>query len=334
VARPNTVDYLQPDEQPLAEMDRHSASIIDEILFATFGLGVVVFGLLFWTLGFQPEFFMPIAVPALIVSALAYLVLLAMRWLRLTTSRYVLTDQRVYKSYGKFRFFCLQTTYDKVTDLHVKQSIWGRLGNFGTIRVETAGTGVVLEGVRNPFAFKQSVESARSAFISTLIGEHGKQTKVSDPKKTPSRESLWTGKPAPAAMLGGIISGLMLVGAGGASMLLIPLLGNQAYIMAGVLSFMGIFAISSVYVRHRYTNYIVRAGGVVVASGMLTRKRVETQYEKVTDVTTYQNILGRILGYGDITINTAGSNQAPVVFHGLNQPDHVKRIIDDARGVA
>jgi hypothetical protein len=37
------------------------------------------------------------------------------------------------------------------------------------------------------------------------------------------------------------------------------------------------------------------------------------------------------LGYGNITINTAGSNQAPVVFHGLGDPERIKEIIDEAR---
>jgi uncharacterized membrane protein YdbT with pleckstrin-like domain len=69
----------------------------------------------------------------------------------------------------------------------------------------------------------------------------------------------------------------------------------------------------------------------VVTTGWLSRRRVETTFEKVTDVTTYQGLVARLLDYGNITINTAGSNVAPVVFLGVGDPDGVKATIDEAR---
>ncbi|MGB1586519.1 MAG: PH domain-containing protein [Thermoplasmatota archaeon] len=331
MAEPLPVDYLQPDEEMLEDALRHPASIVDDLLAALILSGLLIGGLLFWTLGFQPRFFLPVAVPGMALIGGSFLLFAVLRWWRVQTSRYVITPERVYKSYGRFRFFLMQTTYDKVTDLHVKQSLWGRIGGFGTVRVETAGAGVVFEGVHAPFAFKQAVETARSAFIEHLVGTRSKQTKAKPTEAPDTAETLWTGKPQLASMIGGMVGALMALVIGGGTLLTSSLLGMQAFIMAGTLGVIGLATAASVYIRFRYTNYQVRSAGVVVTSGWLSRKRVETRYEKVTDVMVYQNLLGRILGYGNITINTAGSNQAPVQFHGLGDPERIKAIIDEAR---
>lgn len=334
MAEPLPVDYLQPDEQMLDDALRHPASIVDDVLAAFVGLGLLIGGLLFWTLGFQPRFFLPIAVPAMSALTVLFVAFVVARWWRVQTSRYVITPERVYKTYGRFRFFLMQTTYDKVTDLHVKQSLWGRLGGFGTVRVETAGAGVVFEGVREPFAFKQHIETARAAFIAHLVGTHqvtSKRTSKKEAAPEPKPEQIWSGKPEVASMLGGMVGGVLSLVAGGLLMLSLPFLGFQAYVMAGTLAVIGLLTAASVYVRFRYTDYHVQSRGVVVTSGWLSRRRVETRYEKVTDVMVYQNLLGRLLGYGNITINTAGSNQAPVQFHGLGDPERIKDLIDEAR---
>lgn len=332
MAEPLPVDYLQPDEAMLEDALRHPASIADDVLWALFVFGLLCSGLLFWTLGFQPRFFLPIAVPAMSALLVSLAAFLLVRWWRVQTSRYVITPERVYKTHGRIRFFLLQTTYDKVTDLHVKQSLWGRLGGFGTVRVETAGAGVVFEGVREPFAFKQHVESARSDFIAHLVGTHTKtKGAVKDREPEAKPEAIWSGKPQVASMLGGMVGAVVMLVAGGALMLSVPFLGAQGYIMAGTLAVVGVATGLGVYIRFRYTDYHVQSRGVVVTSGWLSRKRVETRYEKVTDVMVYQNLLGRLLGYGNITINTAGSNQAPVQFQGLGDPERIKDLIDEAR---
>ena len=218
MAEPLPVDYLQPDEEMLEDALRHPASIVDDVLLAVIGLGLAIGGLLFWTLGFQPRFLLPIAVPAISALSAAFLLFLLMRWWRVQTSRYVITPERVYKTYGRFRFFLMQTTYDKVTDLHVKQSLWGRIGGFGTVRVETAGAGVVFEGVHQPFAFKQAVETARTAFIERLVGTHQKHVRPAAPlEQEVVSQDVWIGKPQFASMLGGMVGAAAALVARGAA---------------------------------------------------------------------------------------------------------------------
>ncbi len=334
VAKPAPVDYLQPDEEPLVETGRHGLSVLDELLGALILAALPITGVLVLTIGFYPQWFAPVAVPTISVVAVLFIGFLIARYWRVATSIYIVTDERVYKSYGRIRFFGSQTTYDKLTDMHVKQSLFGRIWGFGTVRLETAGTGIQLEGVRDPFGFKQQVEGARSAFIRTLVGEGRAAEKTVEvaPDETPARV-LWDGRISFVSLLGNLVSvGIaLLVGlvtfAGAAAQPRLLLVGIVVVTVAFLMA-------ASVLIRYRFTRYHVGSRGVVVTSGWLTRRRVETTYEKVTDVTVYQGILARLLDFGTITINTAGSNAAAVVFMGVHAPETVKEIIDDARRVA
>jgi uncharacterized membrane protein YdbT with pleckstrin-like domain len=100
---------------------------------------------------------------------------------------------------------------------------------------------------------------------------------------------------------------------------------------AGLLLF-GLVSAASAVIAYKYSRYEVTAIGVVVSVGWLSRRRVETTFGKVTDVTTTQSLLGRLLGYGDIRINTAGSNDVAVAFSGVARPQEIKAVIDRARG--
>lgn len=342
-------EYLQPDEETRFDGGRHMASILDAFVASTIFMGAVG-GLV--VLGFQlwgPQWFVPIGVPILILLGILYVAqLVAMYW-RVVTSRYVVTNERVYTSHGRLRFFLIQTTFDKVTDLHVKQSLFGRWFGFGTVRLQTAGGSVGLEGVRQPLAVKQSIEAARSRFLESLVAEHGaaqalKPTPTQGPDDVDSPHApdvplgyapgpLWTGGPVFASLLGSVAS-LLFMGLFGLVFLgrfVVSEGGGTGWLLVLLPVVIGL-GLWSVWIRYRYTKYFVHADRVIVTSGWLTRRRVETTYNKVTDVTTYQGIMGRMFGFGSITINTAGSNEAPVIFAGIGRPDDVKSVIDQARG--
>lgn len=345
--RPLPVDYLQPDEEVLHDTGRHPLSVLDEVL-GMFVLLAVVAGATAWAvLAFVPELWPVVGLPVVAGAGLAFLAFVVARYWRVTTSRYVITPERTYKAYGRLRFMLLQTTYDKVTDLHVRQSLFGRIWGFGTVRLETAGTGISLDGVLDPFGYKQRIESARSGFLHRLVAQHVPRharpvrsaaggtaaAEAAEGSEAPpaERETLWTGRPSIASFLGnGVQAGasllvglLFLTGAAVGD-------GRFVYVAVAFVAF-GALGLWGAWVRYRYTRYLVEDWGVVVTAGWLTRRRVETTYDKVTDVTVYQGVVGRVLGYGNITINTAGSNQAPVVFAGLRAPESAKDVIDAAR---
>lgn len=334
VPRPANVDYLQPDEEVLHQTGRHPLSVVDEIIGATVLVALVVTGLLVWTVGFQPRFLMPVAVPIMAAVGTVYLIFLVTRYWRVKTSLYTITSDRTYRAHGRLRFFLAQTTYDKLTDMHVKQSLFGRIWGFGTVRLETAGTGISLDGVRDPFGYKQTIEQARSDFVQQLVGERPPPTTTDgeeEPAIVDEQEEVWVDGPTPASLVGGIVSVVVLVlfALGGTGVALFS--RQEAFFLPVLFGVLAAFNALGIWVRYRFTRYHVGSRGVVVTSGWLTRRRVETTYQKVTDVTVYQGFLGRLFGFGNITINTAGSSSAPVVFAGVRAPDDVKGLIDETR---
>lgn len=334
--RPLPADYVQEDEEILAEERRHGLSIMDGVvgILILWAVALAGSGFLVWIL-LGERFWDWVWLPWGTFTVLALWSVVLLYW-RMATSRYVITEDRVYKAYGRLRFDLSLTTYDKVTDMHVHQSFFGRIWDFGTVMVETAGSGVSMEGVRSPFSWKHRIERARDAFIRSLVEKEPRRTEALREEVSEAdlaeEEPIWTGGPCLASFMAGVaglgVFVLVMLALGIGSMFIDPLIG--ALVMGGmvlviVLSFLGM------WIQYRYTRYAVYPDGVVVTRGWLSRHRVETTYEKVTDVATHQDILGRIFNYGRITINTAGSNVAPVVFQGMTDPEKVKGMIDTAR---
>lgn len=62
-------------------------------------------------------------------------------------------------------------------------------------------------------------------------------------------------------------------------------------------------------------------------SGILTRKVASMPLTRVTDMTYRRTILGRLLGYGDFIVESAGQDQALSTIDRLPHPDHFYRTI-------
>lgn len=337
-ARPT---FLQEGEEPLRLEGRHPLSALD----AWIGIGVlllVVCGTAFAIAAFVDARAVPYAWAAVLVTTLLCATWAVTVWLRVQTSLNVITAERVYHAHGKVRFFLSQTTYDRVTDLHVHQSFFGRRLGFGTVLVMTAGQGVRLVGVRDPLGAKRAIEEAREAMVRRLVAQHkGRAPAKAQAGATPTTPlaarqldapAVWTGAPTLASFLTQILpTALFFVPFAIISLAGAPLAGPMVFVVPAVLVlFLGIMVLNMV-VRLRTTRYEVHGWGVAVASGWLGRSRVECRYEKVTDVSVTQGVWGRIFGFGTIRINTAGGAEAPVNFAGVRAPDQVKLIVDRAR---
>lgn len=62
-------------------------------------------------------------------------------------------------------------------------------------------------------------------------------------------------------------------------------------------------------------------------SGILTRSVSSMPLSKVTDMTYRRSLLGRILGYGDLVVETPGQKQAFAVISRLPRPDDFYRTV-------
>lgn len=341
--------FLQPDETPLGQGGRHPLSALDSWIGIAL-LVLLVCGGAFVLAAFVTARAVPYSLAAAGLAVILGGAAAVAVWFRVRTSLFVVTAERVYHAHGKLRFFLSQTTYDRVTDLHVHQSFFGRRFGFGTVIVQTAGHGVALVGIRDPLGTKLLVEQAREAMIRRLVAAHrrpvkagagavqaSKVSKTASALVAPTRAALggppaWVGRPTPASLVVQVLPlALFVVPFFLVSMFAAPVsLGASLLFPAVALGFVALTALNAV-IRFRTTHYEVHGWGVLVRSGWLSRRQVEARYEKVTDVEVTQNVAGRLFGFGTIRINTAGSAGAPINFVGVRAPDQVKAIVDRSR---
>ena len=67
--------------------------------------------------------------------------------------------------------------------------------------------------------------------------------------------------------------------------------------------------------------------GIFEVSGLLSRKVASMPLTRVTDMTYRRSLLGRLLGYGDLIVESAGQDQALTTINFLPNPDEFYRTV-------
>jgi membrane protein YdbS with pleckstrin-like domain/DNA-directed RNA polymerase subunit RPC12/RpoP len=83
--------------------------------------------------------------------------------------------------------------------------------------------------------------------------------------------------------------------------------------------------------RLRKTEFVITDQGLYTRTGLIGQSVSQTTHDKITDIALKQDILGRVLGYATLHVNTAGSSHAPVQMVGLPRALEVKQRIEQAR---
>jgi uncharacterized membrane protein YdbT with pleckstrin-like domain len=103
----------------------------------------------------------------LVVLAVALIVLglLAVRYVRWRNKVYVVTNLRVLKVEGTFAKAHHDASLDKINDLVLTQSVWGRVFGYGDLQILTANeaSGVTFHYLHDPVGFKRTALESRTA---------------------------------------------------------------------------------------------------------------------------------------------------------------------------
>ena len=87
-------------------------------------------------------------------------------------------------------------------------------------------------------------------------------------------------------------------------------------------------------IRRLYDDlYIFRDERILHQDGKLSLKYMipTVRYSDIRAITVYQDLLGRILDYGDIDVGTAAQDGAEISFYGVRAPKELARILDEFR---
>jgi uncharacterized membrane protein YdbT with pleckstrin-like domain len=94
----------------------------------------------------------------------------------------------------------------------------------------------------------------------------------------------------------------------------------------------GLFVLGVVYVRYQSTEIAVTNRRIVVKLGFVRRRTVEININKVESVQVEQGILGRLFGFGTLTIAGTGATHEPLP--GIADPIGFRRACMDAQAEA
>lgn len=80
------------------------------------------------------------------------------------------------------------------------------------------------------------------------------------------------------------------------------------------------------YLQWRFTNFAVTNARVIYQEGLLSKKGVEIPLERVNNVNFSQTVIERILGAGDLLIESGGQD-GQQRFTDIKRPQEVKKIL-------
>jgi len=133
----------------------------------------------------------------------------------------------------------------------------------------------------------------------------------------PESINAFTVRPSPAAVvIGGVFRALVLAGllaVGGVVLVGDSLAGCVLnYALAALLAVVGI-RLAVLLVGRFFSRYTLTPDYLIVERGVLSRSRKPIPIHRIQDVATRQSLVERVLGIGDVVVETAGERGAAVL---------------------
>jgi uncharacterized membrane protein YdbT with pleckstrin-like domain len=109
-----------------------------------------------------------------------------------------------------------------------------------------------------------------------------------------------------------VLLGLAMVLAIGTAVVLSgsPALGG--YAVAGVVALIALFLLAGRMITRATTEFCVTDHRIIVKRGVLSLHTVELNVDKVESVDVDQSLLGRMFGFGEVTIHGVGARWDPI----------------------
>jgi len=94
--------------------------------------------------------------------------------------------------------------------------------------------------------------------------------------------------------------------------------------------FLGVLIIIWKEMERRKTTYLVTDKRIIKEVGIMGKRTTSTIYRKITDVHMTQSMIQRMLGIGNIILNTAGGEGPEIILSGIDNAPAVKKEIEKA----
>jgi membrane protein YdbS with pleckstrin-like domain len=137
-------------------------------------------------------------------------------------------------------------------------------------------------------------------------------------------EVVWRGHPVVYHYLGGfLLAAGLLAGAAAAAALWQWASVAPRWIPAGALGALGLLVGLQTLVSRRTIQYLVTTEEVYVKRGLLSREVKNLRLDRVQNSSFKQTLSGRLFSYGDVELDTAGSEDTEIVMRHVANPEAV-----------
>ncbi len=99
--------------------------------------------------------------------------------------------------------------------------------------------------------------------------------------------------------------------------------------LALIVAIIPLAIIAVYYIRWRNHIYVVTNERVITLNGVVNKSTYDIALEKINDISTTQNLFGRMFNFGDVTLESG--NDTPVLMHGIASPLEFKKSLLDAK---
>ncbi|PSP62915.1 hypothetical protein BRC77_08560 [Halobacteriales archaeon QH_8_64_26] len=149
---------------------------------------------------------------------------------------------------------------------------------------------------------------------------------------TDEEDLLWSGHPSLRPVVPALAVGLGLIVAGFLLALLaspVPFLPPSLWFVPLVLVPVGLLIVARWYLPRWAVRYTITSEEVYRKTGILSRDVTQLRLDRVQNTQLSQSFVERLLSYGDIRIDTAGTGGTELVFEGIDRPQEVNAILTE-----
>lgn len=139
-------------------------------------------------------------------------------------------------------------------------------------------------------------------------------------------EVVWIGHPTLARVAGRLVVGVVLFVGG---MVLAATVPPEFGWVGGVVTLAGVGVGVAAYYLNRSTQYVVTTDGIYRKSGLLSREVTAVPLDRVQNTAYSQSPLQRLLSYGDVRVDTAGTAGTELVLEAVADPGEVTAVVSE-----
>jgi uncharacterized membrane protein YdbT with pleckstrin-like domain len=143
----------------------------------------------------------------------------------------------------------------------------------------------------------------------------------------PGEQVVYEGHPTWRALLAFYLVGLL------AAAVIAVIVALAASVATGVVCFVVLAVLVLVvgFVRRMGTTYMLSNQRLYIRHGILAKRVQQTRIDRVQNVNSNQSVLQRVMRFGTVDFDTAGTDDSDFRFVGIAAPDRVVAAIDRAQ---